>query len=215
MILELFAGSRSIGKIADKLNIPVFSSDIKDFDNIDYVCNILDFDVKKIPFKPLIIWASPPCTAFSVASIPYYWNKDKTPKKEALIHIEIVKKTLEIISILKPKYFYIENPRGMLRKNKIMTGIPRETVWYCKYGFDVAKPTDIWSNNIYSLFKPNGWSARPGCFNNNRSCWHEKSPRIDGDKGTQGKKDSYTRSIIPPELCMEILSLHLKEIRSM
>ena len=211
MILELFAGSRSMGKIADKLNIPVFSSDINNFENIDYVCDILDFDIKKIPFKPLIIWASPPCTAFSVASIPYYWNEDKTPKKEALIYIEIVKKTLEIIKILKPKYYYIENPMGMLRKNKIMLGIPRTTVWYCKYGFDVAKPTDIWSNNLYNLFNPNGWSPRPKCYNSNINCHHEKCPRAEGNLGTQGKKNSYQRSIIPPDLCLEIVTKHIKD----
>ena len=68
-VLELFAGSRSVGKVAEKLGYNVFSSDINAFDGIDYVVNILDFDVNKVPFKPNIIWASPPCTYFSVASI--------------------------------------------------------------------------------------------------------------------------------------------------
>ena len=52
-VLELFAGSRSIGKAAEKLGMNVFSSDINNFENIDYAIeNILDFDIKKIPFKP-------------------------------------------------------------------------------------------------------------------------------------------------------------------
>ena len=97
-ILELFAGSRSFSKVAEELGHETFSTDIKDFDNIDYVTNILEFDLKKIPFKPDVIWASPPCTYFSVASIGKHWNKDHTPKTlEAIVGCQIVRKTLEII----------------------------------------------------------------------------------------------------------------------
>ena len=66
-VLELFAGSRSIGKAAEELGFEVFSVDIENFDNIDYVCDILDFDYSKIPFMPDIIWASPPCEKWSLA----------------------------------------------------------------------------------------------------------------------------------------------------
>lgn len=62
-VLELFAGSRSIGKMAERMGMKVYSSDINDFQNINYVVDILNFDVNKIPFKPDIIWASPPCTS--------------------------------------------------------------------------------------------------------------------------------------------------------
>ncbi len=82
-VLELFAGSRSIGKVADRLTFEVYSSDIEQFGGIDYVVDILDFDVTKIPFKPDIIWASCPCTAFSVAAIGKNWTKvgdDYIPK---------------------------------------------------------------------------------------------------------------------------------------
>lgn len=73
-ILELFAGSRSIGKSAERLGHEVFSSDIFDFGSIDYVVDILEFDVEKVPFIPDMIWASPPCTSFSVASIGKHWG---------------------------------------------------------------------------------------------------------------------------------------------
>ena len=66
-VLELFAGSRSVGKVADQLGWEVFSSDFEAFEGIDYQIDILKFDVSKVPFKPDIIWASPPCTGFSVA----------------------------------------------------------------------------------------------------------------------------------------------------
>jgi len=115
----------------------------------------------------------------------------------------LIKQWLEINPNLK---FFIENPRGMLRKMPFMQDFERVTVWYCKYGKDEtrAKPTDIWSNNIYSMFNENGWKPRPMCHNSNKNCHHEVAPR--GSKtGTQGCKGSYNRSMIPKELCIEIL----------
>ena len=204
-VLELFAGSRSVGKAAESLGYDVFSSDINDFDKIDYVIDILNFDVKKVPFKPDIIWASPPCTYFSVASIGKHWNKNHTPKSEnALLGVAFVKKTIDIIKDLNPKFWYIENPRGKLRKLQVVKGLPITTVWYCQYGDNRAKPTDIWSNNIRSLLNINGWQPRPECFNGNKNCHHESAPR-GSQTGTQGRKGNYNRSKIPNELCIEIL----------
>ena len=204
-VLELFAGSRSIGNAAESLGFEVFSSDIKNFEGIDYVVDILNFDTNKVPFKPDIIWASPPCTYFSVASIGKHWNEDHTPKsKNALIGVSYVSKTLEIIKTLKPNKWYLENPRGKLRKLQVVKGLPRTTVWYCTYGDKRAKPTDIWSNNIFSLFNVDGWRPKPECFNGNQNCHHEFAPR-GSQTGTQGLKGNYDRSKIPNELCFEIL----------
>ena len=204
-VLELFAGSRSIGKAAESLGYQVYSSDLNEFEGIDYPIDILDFDTSKVPFKPDIIWASPPCTYFSVASIGKHWNKDHTPKTEqAIFGVKVVSKTIQIIKELNPKYWYIENPRGKLRKLDIVKGLPRTTVWYCTYGDRRAKPTDIWTNNLRSVFNPDGWQPRPECFNGNKNCHHESAPR--GSRtGTQGLKGNYERSKIPNELCLEIL----------
>ena len=51
-VLELFAGSRSIGKVADVLGYEVFSSDINPFQGIDYVVDILEFQEGEVPFIP-------------------------------------------------------------------------------------------------------------------------------------------------------------------
>ena len=204
-VLELFAGSRSIGKAAESLGYKVYSSDLNEFEGIDYAIDILEFDTSKVPFEPDIIWASPPCTYFSVASIGKHWNKDHTPKTEqAVFGVKVVNKTIQIIKELNPKYWYIENPRGKLRKLNFMQPLPRTTVWYCTYGDKRAKPTDIWTNNLRSVFNPNGWQPRPECFNGNKNCHHESAPR--GSRtGTQGLKGNYERSKIPNELCLEIL----------
>ena len=57
-VLELFAGSRSIGKASKDLGHNVFSSDLNSFDGIDYAVDILDFNINKVPFKPDLILVS-------------------------------------------------------------------------------------------------------------------------------------------------------------
>lgn len=203
-VLELFAGSRSIGKEAEKLGMKVFSSDIEQFGKIDYVVDILKFDYKNVAFIPDIIWASPPCTGFSVASIGTHWgggHRAYEPKTEtARLGIALVKQTIKIINHyrkLNPKLiYYIENPRGVLRKLGLLDGVPfHHTISYCQYGDERMKPTDIWTNNP-------AWKPRKMCKNGD-PC-HVAAPR--GSKtGTQGRNGSFERSKIPPRLCREVI----------
>lgn len=198
-VLELFAGSRSIGNVCDEMGLEVFSSDINDFECIDYVVDILEFDYSKVPFKPDVIWASPPCTGFSVAAIGHHWGGGKggyIPKTDtAKLGIELVKKTLEIIDYYNPKFWFMENPRGVLRKMDIVKGLKRNTVTYCQYGDERMKPTDIWTNSDV-------WVPRKMCKNGD-PC-HVAAPR--GSRtGTQGRSNAYERSKIPYELCQEII----------
>ena len=205
-VLELFAGSRSIGKVCEELGYEVFSSDINPFEGIDYVTDIRKFDKSKVPFIPDVIWASPPCTGFSVAAIGKNWVKGKEfePKTDsARLGITIVFYTLDIIEYylkLNPNLiWYIENPRGKLRKAPFMQPnyrMIRHTVTYCQYGDDRMKPTDIWTNN------PN-WTPRPMCKNGD-TC-HVAAPR-GSQTGTQGIKGNYERSKVPYELCKEVLT---------
>ena len=197
--LELFAGSRSFSKVAKKLGHNVYTTDKEPLKNIDVVCDIFDFSPYKLPYRPDIIWASPPCTFFSVASIGKHWNKDHTPKTEqAKLGLHIIRRTILIIEVLKPKYYYIENPRGKLRKLSIMNRTEkRNTVWYCKYGDIRSKPTDIWTNDLL-------WIPRSECYNGNVHCHHQPAPR-GSQSGTQGIKTAYEKSKIPEQLFYEIL----------
>ena len=198
-VLELFAGSRSVGKIAEQLGMEVFSSDLIEFEGIHYPISILDFDVTKVPFRPDIIWASPPCTGFSVAAIGHHWSGGKgayIPKTEtAKLGIELVRKTLEIIEYFQPTFWFMENPRGVLRKLDVVKGLNKQSVTYCQYGDERMKPTDIWTNSIM-------WTPKPMCKNGD-PC-HVAAPR--GSRtGTQGRANAYERSKIPADLCFEIL----------
>ena len=202
-VLELFAGSRSIGKVAEELGYEVFSVDINNFEGIDLVKDIEFLTKEDIPFIPDVIWASPPCTTYSIAAISHHRDMGKPKTEFAAKSDRLILNTLKLIKEYNCKYF-IENPRGYLRKMDFMKGIPKTTVWYCTYGDMRAKPTDIWSNNIHSLFNVNGWKPRAICFNGNTNCHHQPAPR--GSKtGTQGLKNNYERSKVPTELCKEIL----------
>jgi site-specific DNA-cytosine methylase len=207
-VVEFFAGSRSIGKVCDELNYEVFSIDWEPYENINYVGDVEFMELKDVPFVPDIVWASPDCTTYSIVAISHHRNgtepKSEYAKKCDKVNqhfISMIKQWLEINPNLK---FYIENPRGMLRKMPFMQEFTRHTVWYCQYGDERAKPTDIWTNN-------EDWVPRPVCRNGNKDCHHQPAPR--GSKtGTQGRKGSFDRSKIPNELCREvILSVTKKE----
>lgn len=184
------------------MGIPIWSTDIKQFGDIDHIADILDFDPSQVqlPFTPAMGWWSPVCTSYSIAACSHHRNHDLSPKtSEAEQGDAMVKKVLNLIGYyqrLNPNFiWFIENPRGLLRKMPFMQGLPRHTVTYCQYGDTRMKPTDIWTNC-------NWWVPRPICKNG--SPCHESAPR--GSRtGTQGRKGSYERSKIPEQLCVEIV----------
>ena len=160
-----------------------------------------------IPFVPDVVWASPDCTTYSIASVSTHRTNSIEPKSDYAKKCDAVNKhwiglIKEWLEINPNMVFFIENPRGMLRKMPFMQEFTRHTVWYCTYGDDRAKPTDIWTNS-------KTWIPRQICHNGNKNCHHQPAPR--GSKtGTQGKKDSFNRSKIPKQLCDEILKSSLK-----
>jgi|TARA_Y100000034_G_scaffold29533_1_gene35607 hypothetical protein len=202
-VIELFAGSRSVGKIADDRGHNVFSVDINDFKDIDLVKDIEFLTINDIPFKPHLLWASPPCTTYSIAAISHHRNNQLPKTDFAKKSDRLIKNVIKLIKEYNCLY-YIENPVGMLRKMDFMNEFHRTTITYCSYGDNRMKPTDVWSNNIRSLFNQNGWKPIPKCYNNNKKCHHEEAPR-GSTTGTQGLKGNYERSKIPEALCLEII----------
>ena len=205
-VLELFAGTRSIGKAFEEKGHQVYSVEWdQQHENIDLYADILTVTSEQIlkDFgRPDIIWASPDCTTYSIAAISTHRHREHdghlSPKTDKAIQSDKVNQhVLNLIKELKPKYYYIENPRGGMRKVRWMKDIPRYTVTYCQYGDNRMKPTDIWTNHPNPNFKPMCKNGQP--------C-HVSAPR--GAKtGTQGLKGSVLRSIIPSELCEHIVTI--------
>ena len=63
------------------------------------------------------------------------------------------KNVLTLIEELQPTYYFIENPRGGMKKNGFHARFKRYTVTYCQYGDTRMKPTDIWTNDPNPKFK--------------------------------------------------------------
>lgn len=206
-LLELFAGTRSVGKAFEARGHEVFSVEWdKDFEHIDLYTDIGQLTAKDILERfgrPDVIWASPDCTTFSVAAIGYHRRLNKQTKsldpvtEYARFCDEVDQNVLRLIRELSPTFYFIENPRGGMRKMEWMQGLPRYTVTYCQYGETRMKPTDIWTNHPDPQFKPPCKNGDP--------C-HVSAPR-GARTGTQGIKGSRDRSIIPSQLCEHIVDI--------
>lgn len=205
--MELFAGTRSIGKAFEEKGHEIYSVEWnKDFENIDLYKDIGELTAEEVLEnfgQPDVIWMSPDCTTFSVAGISHHRRKNKEtgnldPISEYAVFCDKVNQhCLELINELKPKYWFIENPRGGMRKMFWMKDLPRYTVTYCQYGEERMKPTDIWTNHPNPKFKPPCKNGDP--------C-HVAAPR-GAQTGTQGIKGSVDRSRIPEELCKHIVAI--------
>ena len=167
-LLELFKGSGSVGKVAVKVGYAVVSVDLDPIYTPDIETDILEWDYKKFSkdnnYIPDYIWASPPCNTYSPLVYPLKERDPKTArplKARAVLGTKILYKTLEIINYFKslnPNLCYcIENPRGMMRKDKRMKKLPyMATTYYCYYGGKKLKATDFWSNYPLGLKEIDG-----------------------------------------------------------
>jgi hypothetical protein len=203
-LLELFSGSGIISKTFKDAGHEVVTLDFISKYNPDICCDIMEFKTEMLDgFRPDVVWASPECKCFSVASIGHHWTGGmcayKPKSYEPVKAIDMIIKTISILNDLNPMAFYIENPLDVLWKLDIMEQMKRENffhqITYCRYGDKRMKPTGILTNNSF-------WKSRPKCHNGHPD--HERAPR--GSRtGTQGLKNHYERSKIPEALCLEIL----------
>ncbi len=202
--VELFAGTGSFSKVMAKYGHETFTVDHDSEFNCDLTVNLLDSSTHKLLWERIdeadIVWMSPPCTTFSLASGNTHWTADRKPRtenaKDGLYLLNLCKYIARRTG-LNNKLFFIENPNG-----RAVWFLPDEwlkRVWYYQYGDIRAKPTNIWTNlDIDFKTCHNYRKGKP------KHCHHEPAPR--GSKtGTQGLKTSKDRSVIPPLLFEHIL----------
>lgn len=197
-VLDLFCGTKSLKPIVIEKGWKYTGLDIEEKFNPEICIDFLDWDYKNF-VAPDILWASPDCSVYSMASGSKSFNKDREPVSDkAKLHLKILDKLKKVINYYLEQnpnlIYYVENPTA--RMVWFMTDYPRYDISYCKYGFDRMKPTTIWSN--IEGFVPKKCKKKDNCN-------HIKAPR--GSKtGTQGipRNERYK---IPPELISELICL--------
>lgn len=128
-MLDLFAGTRSVSRAFEKAGWETYSVEWdKKFKDISLYADIskltADDIIRLCNGKPDVIWASPDCSSYSVAAISHHREKvgdTLVPRTEYAKFCDMTNRhVLELIEELKPRYFFIENPRAGLRKMDFM-----------------------------------------------------------------------------------------------
>ena len=161
-VLELFSGTGSVGKVFRLFGHTVINVDITSAGGHvpTRLVDILNRDYKIYsPREFRFIWASPPCTHYSMAR-----TLAKTPR-DFPYYDGLVKKTLEIIDWFEPDVWIMENPSsGYLKTRPVVQGLPFKDIDYCSYGAVYRKRTRLWGRH------PFNWEARQMCHGDCHAC---------------------------------------------
>lgn len=172
-VLELFCGTKSVGKCCEELGWNVVSLDWESKFNPTHNCDILQFDYKQYPKDYFdIIWSSPDCRFYSQLQNCWIGRKKKDGIMTTKETIEenrkksdiLIYKVWEIIDYFKPELWFLENPLSTLKDREVMKDKPYYIVDYCKYSdWGYRKRTCIWTNK--KDFKPLICDGKGQCGN--------------------------------------------------
>jgi len=193
-VLDLFCGTKSVKEISDKRDWKYTGLDIEKKFNPEICVDFLDWDYTTYDKDAFdIIWSSPDCAVFSLASGGTHFGRDRIPKTDkARKQLLIIQKLKEVLDYFNCP-FIIENPRARLKW--FITEYPKYEVWYCRYGFNRAKPTNIWTDL-------KGFVPRK-CNNGNPD--HISAPR--GSRTSTQALPYKERYKVPPQLINELFDL--------
>ena len=180
-LLELFSGQGSISKTFMEHGHQAYrvdwSKEVEAELHADVGALTLGDVLQLCDGVPDIIWASPQCTTYSIATHRHrtlaegLQPKTETAAQDDRINVAMWDLIDQLIQA-GTTYYFVENPRGRMRHMPFVQGRLRYTVSYCSYGrrgnakgFEhtyTNKPTDIWTNHTWPGFDPLCTKSRPG-----------------------------------------------------
>ena len=195
-ILELFAGTESLAKVARAKGHEVITLDISAKHNPTICVNILEWNYTVFPPDHFdYIHASCPCENYSLC-------RSTGSERDLEQADSLVKKTIEILSYFKTLWT-IENPASsLLWKRPVAQALEQiAKTSYCRYGYPYRKHT-WFANNIKLKLQPQ-CDGTCGQMVGRLHTTHAQ-------KGGGGVKKQYHSldqlHSIPPSLCSEILA---------
>jgi len=214
-LLELFCGTKSVGRVFEEADYEVISLDYDAQFNATHTDNILTWDYKQYPPDYFdVIWASPDCTTWSLASGGKYrlkteiYGRNNERQEKATIGNNMILRVIEIIKYFKAKWF-IENPRGLLIHFPPLKEFIKDVngyntlVYYANYNnWGFPKATHIWASVPL-------WEAEK-CPVMNEDTYEIRLRNSDGRYKKYFKTfatNAKERSKIPPDLIKRLLSL--------
>src|SRR5437867_2101630 len=105
--VELFCGTKSFSKVAAARGWRTFTVDLDASHHPDLAQDINLLAISDLPQNIDVLWASPPCNAFSVAAIGKNWNADGTPKPSVNRALGLVAKTMALICKAGARWWFI------------------------------------------------------------------------------------------------------------
>lgn len=159
-LLELFCGTKSVGNVFEKNGYEVISLDYNAKFNATHIVDFLTWDYQQYdPNYFDVIWASPDCTTWSLATGGKYrlkteiYGRNNEHQERANLGNNMILRLIEILNYFNCKAWFIENPKALLRHFPPLKDFIKErnayttVVYYSNYDeWGFHKPTDIWSN---------------------------------------------------------------------
>lgn len=199
-VLDLFCGLGGFSAaFADAPDWSVTTVDIEERFDPDIQADVLDLRPSDFDREFDVVLVGHPCTYFTTIRRTTKggddaWDGYDPVSDAARDHLAMVYHTVGLIRGLDPTHWFLENPRGTPRN--IWTE-PECTVWYCQYGHDSAKPTDLWGDHP-PTFRPRR------CYYGNDTCGHTRTESCkehgggsDNCQGILTETDSAERAKVP------------------
>jgi site-specific DNA-cytosine methylase len=161
-LLELFCGTKSVGKVFETAGYEVISLDYNAKFNATHTEDILTWNYQQYPSDYFdVIWASPDCRTWSLATGGKYRNKkniyglDNKYQEQAILGNNMVLRVIEILKYFMCKAWFIENPKALMIHFPPLKQFITEhkannnVVYYGNYNdWGFPKATHIWSNML-------------------------------------------------------------------